>query len=303
MIHEKNIEKEWKEENLPPFDELILSWNITRPTEGQLLFYVKVKTNEWTPWLLYATWGSEGQSTFSSATQDASVKIYQDTVEILKEKGTGFQIKVVNEDPLPLNRYHLFVYTNGDFQESEQKISYSLPLYLQVPGLSQMTLNHSRHQDLCSPTSTTAVLRYLTNNHTIDPIHFAGNAWDKNFDIFGNWALNIAQASTELGSEWECWVERLNHFDDIYQQLLKGIPVIVSIRGPLNGSARSYHQGHLIVVTGYDPLQKQVLCMDPAFSSDKETHVCYDLFDFLQAWNRRGKIAYMFDKKFINTLF
>ena len=50
MIHQKfPIEHVWKEENLEPFDELILSWNGMRPLGGSFLFYVRVKTAHWSP--------------------------------------------------------------------------------------------------------------------------------------------------------------------------------------------------------------------------------------------------------------
>jgi hypothetical protein len=69
------------------------------------------------------------------------------------------------------------------------------------------------------------------------------------------------------------------------------------VRGPLPGSAKPYANGHLMAVIGYDPSQQTVICMDPAFPADSETHVVYHLSDFLQAWSRRGNVAYVFAKK------
>lgn len=299
MIHQTQINKNWKEENLSPFDELMVSWNAARPTDGAYHFYVSVKTDEWSPWMLYASWGSEGQSSFSAKNQEGSVRVFQDALEVVKgEKASGFQIKIVPEgNALLENVYGLHVYMNSErLQEPKESSSYFQEIYLQVPGLSQMTLNHPRHADLCSPTSSTAVSRYLSKNKAIDPVSFANSAFDHGFDLFGNWVLNVAQASSELGREWSCWVERLSGFEEIYHRLHQGTPVIVSVRGPLAGSALPYAKGHLMVVIGYEPLQKRVLCMDPAFSSDEQTHVFYDLSDFVQAWNRRGRVAYIFSK-------
>ncbi|HRD56134.1 MAG TPA: hypothetical protein PLC42_07035 [Parachlamydiaceae bacterium] len=40
MMHRQApIMQEWKEENLDPFDELIISWNADRPSKGKFLFY------------------------------------------------------------------------------------------------------------------------------------------------------------------------------------------------------------------------------------------------------------------------
>jgi hypothetical protein len=299
MFHTNNIQEQWREENIPPFDELMISWNGNRPNSGNFLFYVSVKIRDWSPWLLYATWGSDGQSSFNNTSPNAPIKVFQDALEVLEgKKATGFQIKIVPEGNASLDGLHkLHVYTNSDqAKEAVQKMHYSLPAYIQVPGLSQMTLNHIRHMHLCSPTSSTAVTRYLSDKYTIDPLHFAQNVWDKGFDIFGNWVFNVAQAATELGPQWSCWVERLSGFDEIYQRLHQGTPVVVSVRGPLPGSASPYVEGHLIAVIGYDPSQEKVICMDPAFPSDDQTHVNYGLPDFIQAWNRRGRVAYIFGK-------
>lgn len=298
MMHLKKVKKEWKEENLPLFDELILSWNGKRPIDGKHLFYIRVKIHEWSPWLLYASWGSDNQSSFLSTTPDSPVRVYQDTFEIMEEKkATAFEIKIIQEGAAALDDIrHLHVYTNSDQNQEEEMISYSAPVTLQLKGLSQIAINHPRNKDLCSPTSTTAVIRYLLNNPKLDPEIFAQQAWDNGFDIYGNWVLNIAQASAELGPEWNCWVERLNGLNAIIRRLHKGTPVIVSVRGPLNGSALNYSAGHLMVVIGYDPFQQKVICMDPAFPFNAETVVSYDRLDFVQAWKRRGKIAYIFNK-------
>jgi hypothetical protein len=297
MLHRKTIETEWKEENLPPFNELMLSWNASRPTEGKYLFYISVKTDEWSPWLLYASWGSDGQSSYLNQTPDETVRVYQDALEVMKDgKATGFQIKALVDGNANLNNiYGLHVYINSDQSQKSPEFSLSEFLLLPVKGLSQIALNHPRFSDLCSPTSTTTVVRYLSKNPSIDPINFAQKSWDRGFDIFGNWVFNVAQASAELGSSWNCWVERLHGFDDIYQRLKRGTPVITSVRGPLPGSAKEYAKGHLLAVIGYDPVQQKVICMDPAFPSDEKTIVRYDINDFVQAWNRRGKIAYMLD--------
>lgn len=293
------IQQEWKEENLKPFDELIISWNAARPSEGRFLFYVSVKTDGWSPWLLYASWGNGGQSSFLSTAEEASVRIYQDTLEITEgKKATAFQIKIDAESSANLSSIHgVHVYTNSDNSQAAQRTDPLNTLCLNVPGLSQMTLNHARYADLCSPTSTTAVIRYLSHDYTIDPLFFAQQAWDSGFDIFGNWVFNVAQASTNLGNRWDCWVERLMGFHDIHSYLQQQTPVIASVRGPLPGSAQPYAKGHLLAVIGYDSLNQKVVCMDPAFPTDSASHASYDLSDFVQAWHRRGNLAYVFKKK------
>lgn len=297
MMHKTfPITQEWQEEPLAAFDELMLSWNAKRPSDGRFLFYISVKVDEWSPWLLYASWGSDGQSSYDAVAKGKTVvKVFQDALEVGK-KAMGFRIKIVTEGKASLDDiYSLHVYTNGGGMQEPLSFNSQSPLiHLPVQGLSQMALDHVRNSSLCSPISVTAVVRYLSDKKTLDPIFVAKNVWDAGFDIYGNWVFNVAAAAEQLGADWSCWVERLPGFESIYKYLQEGFPVVVSIRGPLAGSAQPYNEGHLVVVTGYDPTQQRVLCMDPAFLADTQTTVSYDLVDFLRAWSRRGNIAYVF---------
>lgn len=300
MFHQHQITSEWKEENVSPFTELMLSWNATRPDVGNGQFYIRVKIQEnWSPWLLYGSWGKDGQRSFSSSSLDGSVRAYQDAVELLEgNQATGFQIRIEPEQFIEMGVIQsLHVYVNND--RKNESVSFDVGqdrINVPIRGLSQMALNHERNRSLCSPTSTTAVVRHLSGKNDLDPIQFAQNVWDQGFDIFGNWVFNVAQASSELGNHWSCWVERLNGFQNIYDRLQKGTPVVVSIRGSWKGSPVPYTNGHLIAVTGYDPMNQKVFCMDPGFNSDEETIVQYDLTDFMEIWNRRGRVAYIFEK-------
>lgn len=293
MHHCEDFRGEWREENVAPFDELMLSWNSPRPKQGQYQIYVSVQMGDWSPWLLYATWGSEGQMSYLNTLSEMPVRAYQDAIEVMEgKKATGFRVKIEGEiDPTT----SLHVYTNGDrAPEPQSMLAGAASIHLPVGGISQMALNHVRNKDLCSPTSTTAVVRYLSNDFCIDPCQFALRSWDSGFDIFGHWVFNVAQAAAELGPSWKAWVERLSGFEAIYRHLQQGAPVVVSVRGPLAGSAAPYAKGHLMAVIGYDADHQKVLCMDPAFPADDQTHAQYDLQDFVQAWNRRGRVAYVF---------
>lgn len=292
MFHHPVIQDEWREETVAPFDELMLTWNGSRPPTGHYSIYVSLKTDKWSPYLLYASWGKDLQSSFLSALEGCPFRVYQDVVELKNGgKATGFQVKIVPENGAELHHLRsLHVFINGG-DSSEKNVDLD-SIYLNVNGLSQITLPHPRAKDLCSPTSTTAAVRYLLNQDSLDPVLFAERSRDQGFDIFGNWVLNVAESSSVLGPAWDCWVGRLTGFGDIYERLCQKIPVVVSVRGPLVGSALPYAKGHLLVVIGYDALHEKVLCMDPAFSSDEKTHVSYPLRDFVEAWERRGRIAY-----------
>jgi hypothetical protein len=296
MFHLRDVQTEWIQEDCGLFNELIVTWNGKRPSSGQYLFYVKLKLESWSPYLLYGLWGHREQASFASSIEGCPVRVYQDVVEVSnQQKASGFAVLIVCENGASLkDLYSLHVYTNQqhaiDRSDLEERF-----LRLPMPGLSQMVLSHPRAKDLCSPTSTTAVIHYLGKS-SLNPVSFADLVWDQSFDIFGNWVLNLAQASSEMGPSWECWVQRLSGFSDIYERLARGDPVVVSVRGPLIGSAQPYAKGHLLVVIGYNPAPKNVLCMDPAFPLDSQTLVSYPLQDFMEAWKRRGMIAYIWQK-------
>lgn len=282
MYHFQKAE-EVLQENIPPFNEMIISWNGERLVENKI--FARVKLEEWSPWFLYGTWGSASQASYQR--KEGFVEVDQDVFQVIGgKKATGFHIKM--DHPLRLH-----VYTNGTAQPTAQNFDKSI--FLKVPGLSQIALNHPRSTSLCSPASLTALIRYLSKKD-VGPIEIAEKVWDQGFDIFGNWVFNVAEGWTHLGPSWNAWVERLNGFSDIYRRLTSGTPVIVSVRGPLTGSAGAYERGHLIVVSGFDPKTQEVHCMDPAFATDDETHVRYQLEHFRGAWERRGKIAYIFEK-------
>lgn len=282
MYHSKET-KEFHQENTPAFNEMIVSWNGERRAENRI--FVRVKLEDWSPWLLYGTWGQTFQSSFHG--KEDFVEVHQDILQVTGgKKASGFHIKT--DHPLRLH-----VYTNGAAQPAAQNMDHSI--FLKVPGISQMALEHPRATSLCSPTSLTVVIRTLSKS-SANPVQIAERVWDQGFDIFGNWVFNVAEGWTHLGPNWNAWVERLSGFSDIYRRLALDAPVIVSVRGPLPGSAGAYEAGHLIVVSGYDPKTKEVHCMDPAFQFDDQTHVRYQLEHFLASWERRGRIAYIFEK-------
>jgi Peptidase_C39 like family len=288
---------EYQVENVKPFSELIVSWNAFRPLEGEYAIYVSLKMDDWSLWLLYASWGSHGQKSFSEKLLDFPIQVYQDTVETQGQaKATGFKVRVEALEGANLKQFHSLHACAADVQSwtSPQQLQKELfSVYLPLSGLSQIALQHPRHKDMCSPTSTAAVVNYLSESHAADPLEFAQHAYDKGFDIYGNWVFNVAQAYTYLSRP--CWVTRLSSFEDIHDRLSKGKPVIISIRGPLKGSALPYKSGHLIAIIGYDSERNVVQCMDPAFPLDRETLVSYPMDDLMSAWGRRKNIAYIFN--------
>ncbi|PCI78027.1 hypothetical protein COB21_01665 [Candidatus Aerophobetes bacterium] len=289
----------WTKQNIVPFEELLITWNASRPTQGHYSIYVSLNTQKWSPWLVYAKWGSDFQKGAISKLENVPVRVYQDAVETLEgEVGHGFKIKVIAEngaDISNLKSIHVCSSKPSSIAISSSNMDTHDSYHLAVDGLSQMALMDERGNRLCSPTSTTAVVRFLKNEHILNPLQFAENVWDASFDIFGNWVFNVAEAYNQINSPLiSCWVERLNGFQNILDSLKEGFPVVISVRGPLPGSAQPYKNGHLLAVIGFENKTREVICMDPAFDTDDETTVRYNLDDLMTAWNRRKNVAYIF---------
>ena len=286
---------EWRHSTPTPFNELIVSWNSERPAQGHFAIELSVHSNDaWSPWLRTAEWGASSQRGFVASAEFVSVN--QDTIALTQGRyGSAFAVRVLAKEGASLHALRALHVCASSLPHvaSWTPIDTLGSGVLPVCGLSQMALADPRKARVCSPTSLTAVLRFLCSALAVDPIQFAESAWDADSDIFGNWSLNVAAAAALLGAKWACWAERLSGFGAALQHLQAGTPVVISVRGPLVVSAELYQSGHLLVVKGFDAPRREVLCMDPAFPSDAATDVRYPLEALLAAWERRGRLAYV----------
>lgn len=100
---------QWEVQEISPFDELLLSWNGSRPEQGHYAFYVSINADSWSPWLLYAEWGAGAQKGFISNQEGVPVRVFQDAVEVMEGmKGNRFRIKVVSESRANLSELDSF---------------------------------------------------------------------------------------------------------------------------------------------------------------------------------------------------
>jgi hypothetical protein len=288
----------WEQESKEPFDELILSWNGFRPLVGFWQFSVSLFQNEWSPWMKYAEWGHERQKTFH--TDSSFAKTYQDVAQPKSGLCTAFRIQIRGHENANLSELHSITValsntTSFPHLATPHSLSTTkLSQFSWVPRQSQMLLPHPRCKDLCSPTSTSAAINYLCKQHIIDPTTFAEQVRDQQFDIYGNWVLNTAAAYEALQGKHKTNVARLDSFSEALAQIEKGLPVVLSLKGPLAEAPQAYASGHLLLLTGYDQDTRRVLCMDPGFPNDPHTEASYALDPFLEAWGRRRNLAYLF---------
>ncbi len=271
----------WEEKKTILFDELILSWNGLRPSEGKWAFWVCLKEDEWHK---VAEWGANGQRSFQS--EKSSSICHQDIVKLKTGLVNSFRVKVVGPELEKLQRIFACVSRTNHFKITFPRNLPSIRIKTSLP-FSQMTLDHPRCKDLCSPTSVANALSCL--GVKVNPIDLAYGSHDNGFDIYGNWALNVAEGYHQ--SAIPCHVERLENFRALLKKLSRGKPVVVSVKGALSRAPKPYSFGHLCCVVGYE--NGTVFVLDPAFES--EILIGYDLKEFLKAWGERRNLAYIFD--------
>jgi len=301
--HPQRHEYIWEQPITKAFNELILSWNALRPDDGKLAFAVSIKHgNQWSNWHRLAEWGPDFQRTFVNKRHPY---VHTKHVRVEMQRGCrarGFRVRVTSSGGAKLeNLKALFgcLSNLNQFQINPPDKDMSHIVIHGVPRHSQMAIDHPRRKDFCSPTSTSVVVNYfmrsmygeMPNMHDYI-IDFADKVHDQGPNIYGNWLFNVAQAYDSSNGDVFYRVERLNSFNDLYSYLVREIPIVVSVRR-LRGGATPYRNGHILVVVGYDAINKNVLCIDPAFRNAKLQLKTYRLWDFLYAWGRSRNLSYI----------
>lgn len=283
----------WTKELSSPFQELIISWNGTRPKKEKVHLSFSLRyLDEWTPFFPYAEWAESMQKSLSFKANEHGIALDADTIN-LQKPCSAFRVQIQGAECIRL--LHASVFSH-EAKSTPQLDLGSQRIKLNLSPLSQKKVDHPRNGDLCSPTALASVVSYLLEKRDVDPRDFAEKVYDHDADIYGNWSLNIAEAASQLGENFLCYVARLNSFQEIIHNLALGIPSVVSVRGTLKGAPQPYHSGHLIAVCGIHPERGELYTMDPAFNECEETLHAYPLQDFLDAWHHRGSIAYLFKK-------
>ncbi len=290
-----------------PFTQLILSWNASRPDSMSLLdFVVEVSPDSlnWTHFD-YQVWG-DGDSPRKSTPFvknvsgvgriDVDYMILEKPMRYARVTVYGFGHK--SSPDIVLRRLALSFSSDNsswdDFQKNhEEKKRKTIfgSTTLAVPYFSQRSLPKDISGSCCSPTSVSMVLNYYGRNFM--PVAFAHEAYDGRDQIYGNWPYNMAAAYT-VGMA-KTWVESHCSFDEIYDEVASGKPVIISISYGFDELPHSpVHEapdGHLIVVVGFDG-PDTVICNDPAGHNVDDGIVHYPRHELEKIWLKHGGIAY-----------
>jgi hypothetical protein len=130
-----------------------------------------------------------------------------------------------------------------------------------------------------------------------DPYTFAQHVYDDGLKVYGSWPFNTAHAFEKSGGTHQYAVVRYNSFRDIHAQLTKGFPVVVSVRGYIQGAPKSYDNGHLLMIVGFDARKQRVICHDPAGKYKSTTLKLYPVASFLTAWELSKRLVYEVTKR------
>ena len=281
-----------------PFDDLVGSWNAELPPGARLEMQVRVSSGQnWSAWYsLGSAVGRPGRRLEMSSPapqEDARSFVDADTLK-LKSPAEALRYRLIFSAPDRPVLLRLAAMTASDSRAPAQPPPGRPDSWageLDVPGRSQAIEPEDYRHDICSPTALSAVLEYWGKR--LKTLDMAERVRDQSTGDFGNWTFNTAAAGA-LGLE--AFVSRLNSLDDLAAQLARGRPVVVSVAfaaGELAGSPVEATRGHLLVVTGFTR-EGNVIVMDPAARSPKETRRIYDRREFHRAWrvNKRG-LAYL----------
>lgn len=297
------------EKNLPlNATQLLISWNILRPSQGYFTLYTQTFDNAhhtWSDWIKMARWGAQNQQTFFYKGEGKQPSFHH--VRLHAATGSPIakcRVKIEAHDGASLQavfRVSICAINLSAFKPelgAGKKFAFASTQIDNVPRVSQMALKHVDRTCICSPVSMSMVVSYLTGIQE-SPYDFADSVFDDGLNGYGSWPFTVAHAFDRCHGSHYFAVVRLNSFAELYRFLAKKLPVVVSVRGPMRSMPRghTYADGHLMVVTGWDSEHKRVLCHDPAFDNNYDVAHSYPINDFLAAWERSMRLAYVIEPR------
>ncbi|MCA9769895.1 C39 family peptidase [Candidatus Dependentiae bacterium] len=290
----------FRKANIKPFSQLVFSWNAFRPKRGHFSFFVQShnqRTKTWGPWHKMVDWGLAIQRSYSSGASGKQQYLYV-RLETGDQLSDAFCIKIVSNGGADLSLVKGLSVNVADFSKFKPELltnhTMLLPsIYIRgVPRVSQFLVRHPNNDALCSPTACSMVT-YFVRNEPVDVAQFAHNVFDQGLQQYGSWPFNTAHAFEACAGACRFVTARIHSFKGLHEQLCKGMPVVVSVRGKLSGAPKVYDNGHLLVVVGWDKNNKQIITHDPAARSTQAVLKKYPIKSFLAAWERSRRLAYI----------
>lgn len=251
---------------------LVGSWSAITGIDNTVELLVRVRVGDkWSSYLSYGIWGlgrqNKGNTTVST---EGLAKMSTDELIILnnqKANAVQYQVilrrdKLTSTSPklslvsLALELKNYDYYVNTEFLP--EVVDYEVPMLNQniVPIIGK---------SICSPTSTTMLLKYKGYNFTNEDSEYehryiAKLVRDYGHNIYGNWVYNTAVIGA-LGLE--SYVLRMYSLAELKYHLALIGPVAASVKGDMEGLYTT--NGHLIVIRGYKEIDGKTyfICNDP----------------------------------------
>lgn len=270
--------------HVKPFEKMICSWNSHTEVGNTLELLVRVKGRDWSGWMSYGKWTTDGLNKGSIANQgDAVARMVIDEI-LCKDSCNAYQFRVVFSTESVLTSPALKSVHVSTTDKKELELVEVMNADIEVPQLSQMVIRGIGNR-ICSPTSMTMVLNYF--GEKLEVLDVAKGAFDHGGGIYGNWSYNVAYAG-ECGMEAK--VIYCHKVKTMLDYIRSGIPLIASVktnkRDQLPGAPEAYPSGHLLVVRGFDAEDNMIIVNDPASSDVTAVRRTYPIDAFAKVWNR-----------------
>lgn len=288
-----------------PFSQLIFSWDSMPLRTGFYTFWAQVrnyKTKKWGVWHKMMDWGATHQRSYAHLGTTCFSTYHHVRLEVDPAVlADGYRIKIVAHGGADLSSLWAYGVNIANFLLFEPEDVSSLvfdagSVYVKgVDRHAQLAVAHKDNKRICSPTCCSLLTSYLSGL-SIDPAVMADMVYDPGLDAYGSWQFNTASLfHHNHHRQVYFFVVRLNSFLSVYEQLVRGIPVVLSVKGAIEGAPKEYPHGHLLTVVGYDAKKKMVICHDSA--TDMVDEVCryYPLESFVRAWERSRRLVYWVD--------
>ncbi len=287
-----------------PFNELLPSWNVTLPGETGFRIDLRLSNNgkQWSPWLYL---GSDGitESTEKDDKITSHDDILVDVDYILMDNTkwfTQFRVSLFSKNGHDSSILHHITlsYSNSmkdmaiweQYADSRDDLT-SVPasICLNVPYISQLTAPEDIKLATCCAASVAMVLNYWGRKISFEEVIEVN--YDTEYKIYGNWP-KTAQTLWRYGLH-SC-VRRYRNFQQVYDTLKKGIPIIASLqvkKGELTSAAiYTETKGHILVIHGMDRRGNILVC-DPWANNEKEGKRPYKKSEMQAIWLDKGGVG------------
>jgi len=270
------------------FDQAVLSWNIAQPEGSDYRAEIRFHSveGERSPWLGVVnvkeepTWLWEIDQLTSQDNWDA------------------FQVRASlsrNNEASPSPRIERLTVATMAIEESglpdpprTKKIK-----PIDMPFFCQLEQDPEIGPRICSPTVVAMALGGL--GIQASPVDVAHQVYHPGYDLYGIWPLAI-HAAFQLGVRG--WVEYMDNWERPLKLLRKGVPLVISIAIPEDGSSGDNYpptEGHLIVLRGVDK-DGRFITNDPRFPQTEGEGLLWQPADLAKAWFGHGGVAYVFSR-------